>query len=261
MAKADSASRTINRICDLLNSFSENEPVLSLTQISQRIDLPKSTTYRFLEALESQGMLYREPNGRGFRLGYQLIHWGTLSQASINLRNLALPVLHQLSEETGESAILSVRLGYAGIWIEMIESRHPVRLAMRVGQHLHLHAGASSKVLWAFLPPAQTEDILAHIELKPLCKNTITDPAVLRQELENIRACGYAVSFEETDPGAMGVAAPVFDHTGRPAAGIGIAAPVNRVPPERVDSISAYVLSASQQLSRLLGASPNLYKS
>jgi IclR family acetate operon transcriptional repressor len=115
--------------------------------------------------------------------------------------------------------------------------------------------------LWAFLPPAQTEDIIAHIDLKPLGKNTITEPDVLRRELENIRSKGYAVSYEETDPGAMGVAAPVFDHTGQPAAGIGIAAPVNRVPPERVDSISAYVLAASQQLSRLMGASPELFSS
>lgn len=254
MVKADSASRTINRICDLLNSFTEDEPVLSLTQISQRIGLPKSTTYRFLEALESQGMLYREPNGRGFRLGYQLIRWGTLSQASISLRNVALPVMHQLASETGESAILSVRVGYAGMWIEMIESRHPVRLAMRVGQHLRLHAGASSKVLWAFLPPGQIEDILAHIELRPLCAHTITDKALLLEELDHIRQRGYATSFEETDPGAMGVAAPVFDHYGQPVAGIGVAAPVNRVPPERVPEVAGPVVEASQQLSRLLGA-------
>jgi DNA-binding IclR family transcriptional regulator len=199
-------------------------------------------------------MLYREPNGRGYRLGYLLIRWGILSQASISLRSLALPVLHQLAAETGESAILSVRVGYAGIWIEMIESRHPVRLAMRVGQHLQLHAGASSKVLWAFLPPARVEDILAHIELKPLCTQTITDKALLLEELERIRQRGYATSFEETDPGAMGVAAPVFDHSGQPVAGIGVAAPINRVPPARVPEIAGPVVAASQQLSRLLGA-------
>jgi len=254
VVRADSASRTINRICDLLNSFTEAEPVLSLTQISQRISLPKSTTYRFLDAMESQGLLYREPNGRGYRLGYQLIRWGSLSQISISLRTAALPVLNRLAAETGESAILSVRVGYAGIWIEMIESSQSVRLAMRVGQHLNLHAGASSKVLWAFLPPDQIEDILMHIELKPLCTNTITEKPLLLQELQAIRQRGYSTSFEETDPGAMGVAAPVYDHTGSPVAGIGIAGPVTRIPPEKVEQLAPHVLSASRELSTRLGA-------
>lgn len=254
MPKADSTSRAINRICDLLNAFSESEPLLTLTQVSQRIGLPKSTTYRFLDALASQGIIYREPDGQGYRLGYQLIRWGTLSQASISLRSLALPVMRQLTEETGESSILSVRVGHAGVWIEKTESQHPVRLAMRVGKNLHLHAGASSKVLLAFLPPDQQEEILSALDLKPLCTNTITTMEALRVELARIRRQGYATSFEETDPGAMGVAAPVFDHAGMPAAGIGIAAPVTRVPREQVARIAVAVVTASQELSRRLGA-------
>ena len=256
MPKANSASRTINRICDILNSFTENEAVLTLTEISRRIGLPKSTTYRFLEALDSQGMLNCEPNGRGYRLGHQLIHWGMLAQASIDLRNTALPVLRALSDATGETSILSMRFGSVGTWIEMIESRHPVRLAMRVGQSIPLHAGASCKVLWAFLPEAEIEKILGEIDLVPLEKNTITDPDQMRAELRAIRERGYATSLEETDIGAMGVAAPLYDYTGAPVAGIGIAAPAARVPPERVPAIASIVLESSRELSRQLGASP-----
>jgi IclR family transcriptional regulator, KDG regulon repressor len=256
VTKADSASRTVNRICDILNSFSDDEAMLTLTEISHRIDLPKSTTYRFLAALESQGMVYSDPNSRGYRLGHQLIHWGMLAQSSIDVRNDSLPILRSLTESTGESSILSMRFGNIGTWVEIVESRHALRLAMRVGQSLPLHAGASSKVLLAFLPEHEIERLLGGIELKPIKKNTITDQQKFREELRRIRARGYATSFEETDGGAMGIAAPVYDHTGNLAAGIGILAPIARVPEARVPEVAEPVLQASYELSRRLGAPP-----
>ena len=254
MTKADSASRTVNRICDILNSFSDDEAMLTLTEISRRIELPKSTTYRFLLALESQGMVYSDANSRGYRLGHQLIHWGMLAQASIDLRKDSLPILHSLTESTGESSILSMRFGNISTWVEIVESRHALRLAMRVGQPLSLYAGASSKVLLAFLPEQEIEHILNGIELKPIKKNTITDLQKLRDELNSIRARGYATSFEETDSGAMGIAAPVYDHTGKSIAGIGILAPIARVSEARVPEVAEPVLQASYELSRRLGA-------
>jgi DNA-binding IclR family transcriptional regulator len=147
------------------------------------------------------------------------------------------------------------------MWIEMVESRQPVRLAIRVGEPLHLHAGASAKVLWAFLPDSEIERILNGIKLIQLKPNTITSVEDMRAELKAIRQRGYAVSYEETDFGAMGIAAPIYDHMGRPVAGLGIAAPVTRVPPERVEELAQQVLASSRELSLKLGspntASPN----
>ncbi len=76
----------------------------------------------------------------------------------------------------------------------------------------------------------------------------------MRTELAAIRQRGYATSFEETDLGAMGIAAPVYDRTGDPVAGIGIAAPLARIPPERVPEAAPAVIEAGQQLSARLGA-------
>jgi DNA-binding IclR family transcriptional regulator len=227
--------------------------VLNLTAISSRLGLPRSTVHRLLSALESQGFLAHEPGSHGYQLGYQLLYWGMVAQSSLDLRKESLPILRWLSQVTGETAILSVRDGSRGICLDLVESNQPVRLAMRVGRRLRLHAGASAKVLWAFLPEAEIDDILGSIELVPLEANTITDPGRLRAELSDIRRLGYAVSWEETDCGAMGVAAPVFDHAGRPIAGLGIAAPLARVPPQRVPEISAHLLEGARQLSARLG--------
>jgi DNA-binding IclR family transcriptional regulator len=250
----DSTGRSIIRIADILNCFSVEEPVHTLTAISKRLELPKSTTHRLLTTLVGQGFLMRDVHGRGYQLGYQLLHWGMVAQAALDLRNEALPILRALSKSVGETAILTVRDGMRGLYLEIVESGQPVRLTMQVGRRLRLHAGASSKVLLAFLPEADIEQIVNAIELLPLTSNTITDPALLRAELAAIRQRGYATSFEETDLGAMGIAAPVYDRTGDPVAGIGIAAPLARIPPERVPEAAPAVIEAGQQLSARLGA-------
>jgi IclR family KDG regulon transcriptional repressor len=253
VAEVRTAVRTVNRISDILNCFTREEPALSLTAISTRLGLPKSTVHRLLLALEGQGFLMREANGRGFQLGYQLLHWGMVAQCALDLRNEALPFLRKLSTGTGETAILSVRDGLQGVCLEMVASSQPVRLTMQAGQRLMLHAGASAKVLWAFLPDAEVQRILHAIDLPALQPGTITDPNRLCDELLATRQRGYALSFEETDSGAMGIAAPVYDHTGQPVAGLGIAAPLARVPRERVAAIAPLVVEAARQLSARLG--------
>jgi IclR family KDG regulon transcriptional repressor len=254
VSREASAVRTVNRICDVLNCFSYDEPVLTLTAISNHLGLPKSTIHRLLTALERQGFLTHRANGRGYQLGYQLLRWGMLAQATLDLRNEALPILCTLSAATGETAILSVRGGNEGICVEMVESNQPVRLAMYIGQRRMLHAGASAKVLWAFLPDAEVRRILNEIELVALKPNTITDHGKMYQELITIRERGYATSFEETDSGAMGVAAPVYECTGQVVAGIGIAAPIARIPPDKVPRVAPLVIDAARQLSARLGA-------
>lgn len=254
MPLIDSGISTLDRVCSILNAFRENEQSLTLTEISRRIQLPKSTTYRMLEALECQGVIIREPHGHGYQLGYQLIRWGTQALDTLDLRNLALPFLKKLMCATGETAVLSARVGNFGMWLQVVESQHPVRLAMRIGEPLNLHAGASSKVLWAFLSDVEIERILSEIKLIPIRPNTITDTNILRSELKTIRTRGYATSHEETDFGAMGIAAPVYNHTNSPVAGIGIAAPITRVPPEKITELASFVMAASQGLSQCLGA-------
>ncbi len=250
----DLPARGVARIADVLNCFTPEEPVLSLTAISRRVGLPKSTTHRLVNALSSHGFLMRDVHGQGYRLGYQLLHWGMVAQAGLDLRAEALPILHSLARNVDETAILTVRDGTRGLYLDIVESGHPVRLAMQVGQVLRLHAGASSKVLLAFLPESEIEQILGSIELVQLTPNTLIDPARLRAELSAIRRRGYATSFEETDPGAMGIAAPVYGREGQPVAGIGIAAPLTRISPEHVPEVAPLVLEAAGQLSERLGA-------
>jgi DNA-binding IclR family transcriptional regulator len=247
------SSIAINRMVAVLNCFSSEEPLLSFTEISQRLNLPKGSAHRLLQVLESNGLLTRSAGGRGYQLGYQLIRWGMLARSASDLRNIALPALRALSQACGETSFLLVREGNAGICLERVETSQPMRVALRVGERQMLHAGAGAKVLLAFLPEADIRRVLAEIELVPLQPRTITERETLWAELAAIRARGYATSFEETALGTMAIAAPVSDSQDRLVAAIGIEAPLTRIPPEQVKAVAPLVVQAAKQVSAQLG--------
>jgi DNA-binding IclR family transcriptional regulator len=112
----------------------------------------------------------------------------------------------------------------------------------------------------AYLPRAEREAIIRRRGLPALCPNTITDADRLEAELDQIRRQGYALSIEETDPGAWGIATPVWDRHGVVVAAIGVAGPIQRYSEALCQSYVELCREACQQLSAHLGAqvtSPN----
>jgi IclR family transcriptional regulator, KDG regulon repressor len=254
MPENDHSSRAVERLCTILNVFEDRQPVLTLAEIAAKSGLPKSTTHRMINSLTAHGLIVRDdPALPSYRLGYQLIRWGTLAQDSITLRKIAQPFMRQLVNILNESAVLSICQDSAALWIELVECSQPVRITMRAGVPQPLHAGASSKVLLAFLPEKDGCRYLEQTPLAKLCKNTLTDPQALKNEMRVIRQQGYATSYEETDEGAMGIAAPIFDHQNQLAAGIGIVAPAARILPGQVPGMASRIVSTAHEISRCLG--------
>jgi IclR family KDG regulon transcriptional repressor len=253
MAKS-SAVTTVDRLVSVLDCFTVDRPTWSLADLSTRLDLPKSTLHRFLVSLEVHGILRRDPDDRLWRLGYRLVTWGTLAERATGLSEVARPIMDRLAARTGEMVALTVYDEQEVVCIEKIETRHSVRLALEVGERRPAHAGASSKILMAYLPDGERQAIIRDRGLPQLCPNTITENDRLAAELDRIRRQGYALSIEETDPGAWGIATPVWDRNGVVIAAIGVAGPIQRYTDALCQSYVALCRDACQQLSEQLGA-------
>ncbi len=242
--------KTIDRLVEILDCFSPQQPDWSLTELSARLGVPKSTLHRFLLSLETHGVLRRDPLDRRWRLGYRPLVWGRLAAHS-SLCRIARPVMEKLAAETGETVLLTVYENFEVVCLEKVDSAHAVRLAMEIGTRRPPHAGASSKILMAYLPETEIEAIIAR-GLPRLCTNTITDPVELRAELAQIRVRGYAVSREETDAGAWGVATPIWGPRGEVIAALGIAGPIFRLTRGLTQEYVVKCRQAADQISRML---------
>lgn len=246
--------KTVDRLVRIIDSFSSSRLSWSLTDLSEHLDLPKSTLHRFLCSLEAHGILRQDAESKRWSLGYRLFVWGSLAERSTALREIAKPVMRDLVAETGETALLTVYHAHEVVCVEKVESSHSVRLALEVGTRRLPHAGASSKVLMAYLPEEEVQAIIRDQGLPKLCANTISDRDELEAELTRIREQGYAQSVEETDLGAWGVATPIRDWEGRVVAAIGVAGPTSRFEEELKQQHVSCCEGASRRISSSLFA-------
>lgn len=246
--------RTIDRMVEVLDCFSTDRPAWSLAELSARLELPKSTLHRFLVGLERNDLARRGHEDGKWRLGHRLVIWGNLAAATTAITRIAAPLMRELAETTRETVLLTEYHDGEVVCMDKIETNHSVRIALEVGERRAPHAGASSKVLMAYLPEAEITALIAEKGLPQYCSQTITDPEQLRRELALIRRNGYALSYEETDCGAWGIATPVRDWNGRVVAALGIAGPTVRYSEEAAQRYVELCCQAAAQLSKLLGA-------
>jgi IclR family transcriptional regulator, acetate operon repressor len=208
--------------------------------------MPLSTTYRYLAALTAAGFVEESAGvfGPGPRLGAPNHPAGLET-----LARLGRPLLRSLVDVTGETALVTVRVGAAGLILERVESPHFVRLSFEEGSMRPLHAGASVKVLLAYAPP----EVLNQVVGAGMQAFTARTPgeAALRAQLREVRARGYAVSHGEVDEHAVAVGVPIF--LGRQCvAGLSLAGPEQRFGPDRIEGHRQLVQAAGRSLSEAL---------
>ncbi len=250
-----SSVQTADRISQILDCFTKAKPQLGMTEISKLIDLSTSTTHRLLGAMEQNGLLVRAPDGKKYALGHRLLYWASIAQTSTPIQQQARPLLEQLARETRETAVLTIRDGDWAVCIDRVDSPNSLLQTMALGKRIPLHAGSSAKVLLAWLPADEINQVIDAVGLSQLLDNTITQLPHLLQDLAQIRSQGYAVSFEERDPGTAGLTMPVFDHRGSVVAGMGIVGPTVRLSVDNITDHLRTLTPLAQQLSTYQGHS------
>lgn len=154
-----------------------------------------------------------------------------LAPVSQELREVALPFMHDIHAATGDVVHVAVREGDAALYVDRIVGPDSVPVLSRMGSRLPLHATGVGKVLLAEAPPEVLEEVLAN--LTQVTRHTVTDPARLRRELAEIRRCGYAQTMEEMTLGSASIAVPVRPEPGPPVAALGIVTSPGRPPVSR----------------------------
>jgi IclR family KDG regulon transcriptional repressor len=239
------------RLIDLFLASSEH--TLGVSEISRKLDLTKSQVYRILQNLVEYGYIQKDSETRKYQLGLKFLFAGQVVSRRLNLLQEANPVLDELCEQTDETVHFALITDYGPVCIAERQSSHRLRFFASVGMRLPWHAGSASKLLLAYLPPDQQEEILSRDSLEAYTPNTITDPDRLREELETIRCDGYATSNAEMSIGARAAAAPVRDHTGNVIAAISVVGPPERLDAGRMAEVAPLVIDAARKISTRLG--------
>jgi IclR family transcriptional regulator, acetate operon repressor len=244
--EADSPSlRAVERVCDILDLLQENPEGLSLTDIAERTQLPKSTAYRYLVALERRNYIDRDDNMMRLGFAFRPRSGRDIEQFLVEAR----PLLLRLRDETGETINLGLLDGGRHRHSVVVESEHIMRLAAREGEHGMLHSTAIGKVLAAGMDPEAVRTILLSEGMPRLTEWTITDADEYLAELDRVRENGYALDDCENQDGGRCIAVEV---EGLPVrCGLSISAPTNRFPVRRVTEFAERLHAAAAELTAL----------
>jgi DNA-binding IclR family transcriptional regulator len=225
---------------------------LGVRAVAQQLELPLGSAHRILTDLGSESIIERTAAGE-WQLSYRLLEIVGVQLERVQLPRLARPLLEQLASDTRETTFLAVPSGNEIVYLDKVQTDMQLQLNVELGTRRPMHCTGLGKAILAFLPEAQQEQVLASAPLRTYTANTITDPIVLRVELERTRQRGYATDREEIIQGVHCIAVPILNHAGRPVGAISIAGTTPKTDGERLDAMVSRLKSAGEYVSRRLG--------
>jgi len=249
-------TQSVLRAMSLLKAFDDEQYEWGLAELAQEVGLNKTTTYRLLTALESEGMVARRPSGETYILGPEIVVLGGRALRNNDLRSLAKPELEKMAAASGETATLEIVSGEDHVLIiDEVIGNHLVGSSQSLGTRWLMFATSTGLAMLAYLPEERVDAVLAK-PLPQLTAKTVTDTAVLHQELAKTRQRGYSFVQEWLEEGLLVVGAPLFNHDGQVVAAISLGAPAIRFTPDRMSEMGELVKKTAQCISVKLGYRP-----
>jgi len=235
------------RAVRILETFTPDEPALTVSEIARRSGLHVATASRLVAALVGHGLLTRRPDGKA-AVGVRLWELALRASPTLDLRDAAMPFLQDLHAVVGHHVQLGVLDGEEVLFVERLSAPGAVVNYTRIAGRLRLHASSSGVVLLAFAPRELQERVLAG-PLAPLTSQTTTDPDRLRALLADVRRTGSVVLPGHIHEEAAGVAVPVRDRRGAVVAAVSVIVPNDGRAHERVPLLQTAALGIGRALA------------
>jgi len=252
MAQTPQPSSASGRMLDIFELLAHMKRPLPAREMSERLRIPRGSLYRLLKILIQRG--YLDKRGSGYCLGLRMLTIGETILNELDIREVAYEPIVKLLEATGETAELAIPDRGEMIFVHRAENLYdPIRVHSRVGMRVdNLHTTGHSKVMLAFLPEEERERYLAN-NLVRVTEETVTDPLVMREQLEAIRKNGWGYDDQEHTMNVRRFAAAIFNHRGEFFGAVGIAGPTFRLRLAREKEVVPMIMEAARSITANLG--------
>ena len=229
MAKKVDNYGTIERAVSILKAFIPQNLEMGTIELSNKLDINKSTVSRIMKVMVSHQLIYQDPKSKKFVLGNLALDIGNAAIRSINTRlvSIAKPHIDQLRDKVNEPVALEVLSGNSTMLAYFADTKRLLRVSFDVGMRMPSPSSAGAKAILAF-SSQELLDVFIGDGLRRLTANTITDTDAYKRHLEEVRKNGVASDRGEIDEDIHTLAAPVFDHENKAVAAVVVAVPVNR---------------------------------
>lgn len=219
----------------------------AISDISERVGLPLSTTHRLISTLVRHELIVQLPETKRYRLGPKWMEVGLQQLEQLDLRTAARPIMERLADELKEAVFLSIPYGMFSIVVDKVDRKLKLRVVESLGERIAMHIGAPNKAMLANMKLAEAEAILIRL---------MDDPEKRKQllsTLPGIKKAGYAVSYGELTEGTAAIAAPIIGFGRKVVGALGVGVTASQLTEERLDFLSKQVIQGAHEITTTIG--------
>jgi len=252
--KSDSTIKSVHKALDIIDFLADSSHDVSVTELSEQLQINKSTISKMLSTLDLHGYVRQNPQTHRYRIGFKPMLLAQKTKNNMEIQSIAEPFLLHLRDITGETVNFALYSNLTLTYVATFEGLYPVRLSSTAGMRASLTSSAVGKAALAFLHEPDRSSLLSEVTndmLPPEKENFI-------KNIEVIRRRGFSINIDELTKGVSGVGAPIFDYSGKMVAAVAVAGLSVRMDNSVLNSFGSTLLDSCNCISKELGGHPAL---
>lgn len=243
--------QSLSRGLAIIRAFDREAPSQTLSQVAARTGVSRAVARRFLHTLAADG--YVSTDGKHFRLTPRVLDLGFAYLSSLNIWDVAQPIMQEVVTATGESCSASVLDGQEIVYVARVAAGRIMQVGLSIGSRLPAHCSSMGRVLVAALPPEQQDAFLAAVTFRPYTAKTLASVGALREEIARVARQGWAMVDEELEYGLRSLSVPVRRRSGAVIAAMNVSCHAGSATPEQTLACCLPVLQcAADKIARSL---------
>lgn len=243
---------SVDKALLIIRLLAEKGREMKLTEISEELDINKSTLHGLISTLKHHGFVDQDGKTQKYRLGLYLIELGDIASKSLDIISITSPVIEKVSNQLQETVHIAKLDDFDIVYVDKKESNQSMRIYTSIGSRNPAYCTGVGKTMLAYLDDEVINKMLPD-KMESFTPNTIVDKQKFVNELKNIREKGYAYDNEEYSIGLKCVAAPIFNHEGKAIYGISVSGPAVRMTEEKIQESIKFIKEAALEISNKIG--------
>lgn len=243
--------KTLDNSLKILNCFTKEKPIWGVRELAQEMNMSHSVVFRILKTFEKHGFIRQDKLTERYQIGIRFLEYSMISKDLFPINSEIKEIMQQLSQSVGEFSFLTWLDQYDCLCLEVVEVKQSIKFTVEKGSRTQIYAGASNKVIMAYLTDQEIEDIINE-GLKPITPFTNVDPTKLKRDIEEVRQKGYCLTIGEYNQDVTGLAVPLFDSEEKIVASLTIAGPTYRISDEKIKEFLPQLIEAKNKIQPLI---------